>query len=69
MAAGDPREYTGDLAVRHELRFFKRCLNTLNRGINVDDHAAFQAVTFGNPKACQLELPTGHDLGYHRHYF
>ena len=67
MAAGDAGKNAADLAVSHQLGFFQRLLDALDRGVDVDDHAALEPVAGGKTQTGQLELATGHDFGHHDH--
>jgi hypothetical protein len=67
VAAGDAGVDTGDLAVGHQLGLFQGLLDALHRGVDVDHHAALEAVARRDAQARELELAARHDLGHHGH--
>ena len=69
VATGDAGVDLGDFAVGHEFGLFQSRLDALHRGVDVDHHAALEAVAGRNAHASDLELTAGQDLGHHRHHF
>jgi hypothetical protein len=67
MAAGNPGKNPGDLAIGHHFRFLERGLDRLHGGVDVDHHAAFQALGGRHAQTGQAQFPARHDLGHHRH--
>jgi hypothetical protein len=68
MAAGDAGVDPGDLAVGHQLGLFQGLLDTVDRGVDVDDHAALEAMAGGHAQARQPELAARHDFAHHHHH-
>src|SRR5690606_18921534 len=69
VAAGDARPHAADLAVRHHLGLFEGLLDGLHGGVDVDDHAALEAVARRHAQARQAQVAAGHDFGHRHHHF
>src|SRR5574343_173899 len=67
VAAGDAGVDPLDLAGGHHLGLFQGLLDALHGGVDVDHHAALEAVRAGHAQARHAQLAT-HDLGHHRHH-
>ena len=67
MAARDTGIDLGDLAVGHQFGFPQRLLDALHGGVDVDHHAALDAVAGRHAQAGQLELAARQHLGHHHH--
>ena len=68
VTAGDAGVDPLDLAGGHHLGLFQRSLDALHRGIDVDHHAALEAMRRGHAQTGQPELARGHHLGGHHHH-
>src|SRR5690606_38143065 len=68
MAAGDAGINVADLAVGHQLRFFKRSLDGIDGGLDVDDHALAHAARLVLAQAQHFEAPFRQDFGDHGHH-
>src|SRR5690606_2325392 len=67
VAAGDAGVHAGNLAVSHQLGLPERLLDALHGRVDVDHHAALEAIAVGNAEAGEFELTAGQHLGHHRH--
>ncbi len=67
MAAGDAGVDAGYLAVGHQFSLFERLLDALHSRVNVDHHAALEAVAVGNAETGQLQFSARQDFCHHGH--
>ena len=68
MAAGDAGVDVADLAICHQLGFFKRSLDGIHSGLDIDDHALAHAARFVLAQAKHFESPFGQDFSHHSHH-
>ncbi|MNJ66774.1 hypothetical protein D3C77_628810 [compost metagenome] len=68
MAAGNAGVDVANLAICHQLGFFKRALNGIHSGLDVDDHALAHAARFVLAEAEHFESPFGQNFSHHSHH-
>jgi hypothetical protein len=68
VAAGDAGVDVRDLAVGHHLGLFQRLLDALHGGVDVDHHAALEAVRRCDAEPGDAQFAARQHLGHHGHH-